>query len=889
MCYELRQEVPAVAGNSQFNDAISSVWPAHVRSLLGVNHFLEPDYSSATNNYSPKLIAAYHILGTEPGVSDDLVIWLYRKTIEEQPILAGMAMDALVTLAESQKASETLMTEVAIERSQGRLGDQEIMDAYTYFGVKEEDAVDDSLLVGLYEVKMSDEPNDQATHRLKLGIIAESRNSKTLNDILRDPKAAKLPLNDTPVGLNNIGNTCYLNSLLQYYFTLTSFRRTILHIDDYVENEDEPEWTPKKIGGIEVDQKEVRRAKKFVFLLKDLFQHLESASQRAISPEYDLAYMALLNGRSLDSDDVNSKGNNAEASSSSSNIPPKHEEASLEQKERDQGTVQTEDQDVKMTDRVEEIEHVVTKSGQQQSTTTPVKEEDTKMMEGDEEQIPMVPAKDNIEEQGEKKVKMEESKVDHISTSSTTATGTLVPTTTESKNEESAQVPDNDNINEAVKVDMKALPPPPVSPPEVIDELPPAYEDIVMEDKKPSVSDEKKPLPDKPLPDIPPALPPRDPRPSAANMMFGKQQDVTECMGNVMYLVEAAVKPLEKKENGEQIRDIVRDLFYGKARQILTYEDTETAKQVRKVQEEDFSHVIVDAAEGKDLYDGLDEYFFADRVEDFHAGRGAMREVTVSSFPPIFQIQVQRVQFDRTTVNVYKSNAFVQFEKMIYLDRYCENNFEQLAERRIQVSSWRKELESNQEVIRKLTDTKTYPVPVPDLLEAAASILEEQHGQQSQENMDEEEIIKFKDALNLLRENEKEAREKIQSSQDHIQELHQKIRSQYDDMKQVAYRLHAVFIHQGQANYGHYWIYIYNHQQEQWWKYNDSRVTKVEESEIFQNTTGSTANPYFLVYIKDSQANELVQISEEPNNKEEASSINEEEQQQSPTVDEEMS
>ena len=43
----------------------------------------------------------------------------------------------------------------------------------------------------------------------------------------------------------------------------------------------------------------------------------------------------------------------------------------------------------------------------------------------------------------------------------------------------------------------------------------------------------------------------------------------------------------------------------------------------------------------------------------------------------------------------------------------------------------------------------------------------------------------------------------------------------------MGYRVHAVFIHQGQANYGHYWIYIYNHQQEQWWKYNDSRVTKV--------------------------------------------------------------
>ena len=72
----------------------------------------------------------------------------------------------------------------------------------------------------------------------------------------------------------------------------------------------------------------------------------------------------------------------------------------------------------------------------------------------------------------------------------------------------------------------------------------------------------------------------------------------------------------------------------------------------------------------------------------------------------------------------------------------------------------------------------------------------------------------------------------------------------------------------------------------------------MEESEIFQNTTGSTANPYFLVYIKDSDADNLVQTTD-PNNKdnnEEGNtiinavddSLNEEEQQQS-IVDEEMS
>lgn len=86
-------------------------------------------------------------------------------------------------------------------------------------------------------------------------------------------------------------------------------------------------------------------------------------------------------------------------------------------------------------------------------------------------------------------------------------------------------------------------------------------------------------------------------------------------------------------------------------------------------------------------------------------------------------------------------------------------------------------------------------------------------------------------------------------SKEAIEQLQQRIRRQYEDLTDIAYRLHAVFIHQGkksqvrwwhedtkskclagQANYGHYWVYIYNHQKEQWWKYNDSLVTKVKAS-----------------------------------------------------------
>lgn len=35
-----------------------------------------------------------------------------------------------------------------------------------------------------------------------------------------------------PVGLHNIGNTCYLNSLLQYLFTVKPIRDVVLNYDD---------------------------------------------------------------------------------------------------------------------------------------------------------------------------------------------------------------------------------------------------------------------------------------------------------------------------------------------------------------------------------------------------------------------------------------------------------------------------------------------------------------------------------------------------------------------------------------------------------------------------------------------------------------------------------
>src|ERR1700712_5506873 len=52
-----------------------------------------------------------------------------------------------------------------------------------------------------------------------------------------------------PVGLNNIGNTCYLNSLLQYLYTVEAVRDIVLNFDDVKLDLDDDSIERRRLGG----------------------------------------------------------------------------------------------------------------------------------------------------------------------------------------------------------------------------------------------------------------------------------------------------------------------------------------------------------------------------------------------------------------------------------------------------------------------------------------------------------------------------------------------------------------------------------------------------------------------------------------------------------------
>ncbi|PHH77964.1 hypothetical protein CDD80_7535 [Ophiocordyceps camponoti-rufipedis] len=84
-----------------------------------------------------------------------------------------------------------------------------------------------------------------------------------------------------PVGLHNIGNTCYLNSLLQYLFTVKPIRDIVLNYDD---------------SRLELTDDAI---KALVRELATLFQNLRSSDQAATRPSQRLANAVLLSTHTL--------------------------------------------------------------------------------------------------------------------------------------------------------------------------------------------------------------------------------------------------------------------------------------------------------------------------------------------------------------------------------------------------------------------------------------------------------------------------------------------------------------------------------------------------------------------------------------------------------------
>lgn len=135
-----------------------------------------------------------------------------------------------------------------------------VNQAYNRFGIDDR-TVDDQLVLSAFELLYQEAPSQVDDLRSALRAIARDRDSRFLSNFLDSGvTTAQYPLREWPVGLANIGNTCYLNSLLQFYFTMRPLRDLVLNFDDYRLDLDTASSMKRTVGSRNVSKQEVQRA-----------------------------------------------------------------------------------------------------------------------------------------------------------------------------------------------------------------------------------------------------------------------------------------------------------------------------------------------------------------------------------------------------------------------------------------------------------------------------------------------------------------------------------------------------------------------------------------------------------------------------------------------------
>ncbi|KAF2968184.1 hypothetical protein GQX73_g5360 [Xylaria multiplex] len=91
--------------------------------------------------------------------------------------------------------------------------------------------------------------------------------------------------------------------------------------------------------------------------------------------------------------------------------------------------------------------------------------------------------------------------------------------------------------------------------------------------------------------------------------------------------------------------------------------------------------------------------------------------------------------------------------------------------------------------------------------------------------------------------------------------LHEEEAGAFDSMKQHKFCLHAMICHGGGMNAGHYWVWVRDFKNQVWYKYNDSIVTKdSRDSQQVIDELNNSGDPYYVAYVQDELKDGLVDV-----------------------------
>lgn len=311
------------------------------------------------------------------------------------------------------------------------------------------------------------------------------------------------------------------------------------------------------------------------------------------------------------------------------------------------------------------------------------------------------------------------------------------------------------------------------------------------------------------------------------------QQDVCECLGNMTTLLDQACPS-----------DEVQRLFLGTSIQTLD----PPPKDSPRTTEQTFTSVPVTLLpDVHSMYDALDTFFNDEQVPWENEAR-LQRRITLKQAPPLFQIHVQRVQYDRKAQRIVKNQAALKLPDTLYLDRYMDascappERCEALQALQERSYALRRERAALLEQVHQLQGDDLgaleHVTKRLDVWKHAA----EQYGDTEWHHLLEEHAPSELESVSLI------MHAKAQALSTQTNALHSDLETLWSGETHIPYRLASVCMHRGEATHGHYFVNQRDFTKNEWMTFNDTHVASITEGEVSKDPTGATS--YLVVYVR---------------------------------------
>lgn len=266
---------------SRYDDTGPSMRP-HMKHML--QRLAQARGSSVLQDAASDTLETYEQaiawLGAHPDQADDVMVVLHTTKVADNSDNATLATKAIQIIADHRK-SEGLAS--WLKTGELKETSLDIDTACRHLKIQL-DAVDPAMLQVVFDNARSDNPG-QKTEQAIAAVLAA----------YKEPVAAPgHPPNSWPVGLTSHGNTCYLNSLLQYYFTITPLRNLVLDFDQHAFDLGTHHGKHERVGARKVKAFEIRAHQKFVKSLRELFRAMITDVGPTVKPDADLVCRAFL-------------------------------------------------------------------------------------------------------------------------------------------------------------------------------------------------------------------------------------------------------------------------------------------------------------------------------------------------------------------------------------------------------------------------------------------------------------------------------------------------------------------------------------------------------------------------------------------------------------------